>query len=173
MKIPIKFFFWIFIIFHVSKIHSQVKTTVSLDTVFIKKEPNLIFNYTSKYNKKNFINKGVNYEIYSFTNKNPSDSITLFGIVVEESRIIVLKKKVLLISIKLKIDNKNIKNIEKEFAKIFGPFNPKISISQGDQRELYYNNDKTGFMIDAFYETNLNDGSLDVAYITKEFINLR
>jgi len=162
-------FFFLFL----SSGYSQNNSTkiINIDSVIIKKSPQLILTYADNFIKKEYRKDNLEIDIYKYRKEN--HLFNLFGIPVESMKLIVKEKKLIFIGINLEINNKNIKHTEKEFAKIFGTFNTEVSRAKGDQRKLYYNSDKTGFIIDAFFETATNQGSLGVAYITKEYIELK
>jgi len=167
-----------FLVFTTTKINSQInveeemKKVSSLDDVIITKNPNLMYNYTFKFDKESYTKKGNGYEVYSYNNKKYINNIELFDITVEAFHVIVLNDEIIFIGIALEISNDNIKHIEKELTNYLGNYMTNISIDKEGERLLYYDKEKTGFFLDAISETDINEGSLGVGYTTKTYLEL-
>ncbi|GEM_PF-6791480 len=85
----------------------------------------------------------------SYTNEKYINIIKLFDVLVLSYNVLIYEDEIVSIEVHLDVSNDNIKHIEKEFANYLGAYIQEVSVIKGDQRALYFNNDKTGFLIDA------------------------
>jgi len=153
-------------------VEKELKNITSLNDIIITKNPNLMYNYTFKFDNESYVKKGIEYETYSYNNNKYINKIELFDITVEAFHVIVLKDEIIFIGISLEVSNENIKHIQKELTSYLGHYNPNISLAKGEERLLYYNKNKSGYFLDAIFETKINEGSLGVGYTTQTYIEL-
>ncbi|GAA3508373.1 hypothetical protein GCM10022393_19310 [Aquimarina addita] len=151
-------------------IEETMNEVLVLDKVIETSNPNLMYDHT--FDIKKYTKNGNNYEINSYSNKKFNNKIALFGIVVESFQVTIVNDIILFIEIDLEFSNSNVEHIQSEFTKYFGQYVDEVSKVKGSQRKLFYNKDRLGFFINAFLETDLNDGDLTIGYVTKEYIDL-
>lgn len=139
---------------------------IDLDSIIINKNPNLILNH--KLNSKDLSKKGIDFTVKYHDNRDET-RYSLFDIPVKSIEIIIANNELISLELNLEEGNERIENVEKLLIKYLGDFNAELSEKKGSQRNIYFGETDSGFLLDAFLITENNMGHLSVGYITEKY----
>lgn len=155
-----------------TKLSTMMERTISLDSLIIQKDMNLIHNYD--LNSKNLNKKGLNYTVKYYNRSDSRNLYTLFDMPVENIEALIVNNKLIMLGINIDDDNNTLINqyiekMEKTLLSHLGSYNSTYSVKQGSRRRLAFGGKNNYIVLDAFFSTDINDGHLSVAFITEEY----